>query len=152
MRCLVRWLCHNDITCGNGRNNWIYKQQIRIVPGRKDKHAPLGLVMENAFGCWQKEHSTSFLIAHPFFQMADGVINFFDNRENFAKPCLKFGLVKVQPNGVVKVNLPLDYGITEFFQFFYALFGGRLRNFPTILTLCVENPFNVFFLYFVHTQ
>ena len=84
--------------------------------------------------------------------MADGVINFFDNGENFAKPSLEFGLVKVQPNGVVKVNLPLGDRVTELFQFFYALFGGRLRNFPAILALRIENPFNIIFLYFVHTQ
>jgi len=128
----VRWLCHDHIARCNGRNDRIDEQQEGIVPRGENQHAAFGLVMESAFGCGQKEHAVSTFILHPFFQVADSMVDFFDRREYFAKPCFKTRLVKVLPNGFVKLVLVFHHGFAELFQLLNALLGGRLGDFPAI--------------------
>ena len=91
------------------------RQQKRVIPWRKDEDPSLGFVVESAPGCRENECSSYFLIFHPTFQVADGVVDFFDDGDDFAKPRFEPRLVKILPHGIVKLILALYDCIAEHF-------------------------------------
>ena len=80
------------------------------------------------------------------------MVDFFNRRKNFTEPSFKTRLVEVLPNCFVKLFLMLHDGFAKLFQFLNTLFGTRLGYFPAIFPLSIKNLFDIYPMYFVHTQ
>lgn len=82
--------------------------------------------------------------------MADGVVDFFDGREYLAKPRFELWFVKILPDCFVKIVLPLDNGVTEFFQLLNAFFSCGLCDFPAVFLLFFKNVLDFYKCIIVH--